>query len=67
MEIRYYEWSTYEPSKLMRRTEDLQDQIFVGGIWRHTDHILDYMYKGEFGVDPIDTQSAKEKYPEAFN
>jgi hypothetical protein len=45
---------------------DLQDQIFVNGIWRYTDRILGYMFKGDFGVDPIDTQSAKEKYPEAF-
>lgn len=66
METRYYEWSTYEPRTLMRRTVDLQDQIFVNGIWRYTDRILGYMFKGDFGVDPIDTQSAKEKYPEAF-
>jgi hypothetical protein len=66
METRYYEWSTYEPRTLMRRTVDLQDQIFVNGIWRYTDRILGYMFKGDFGVDPIDTQSAKDKYPEAF-
>lgn len=67
METRYYEWSTYEPRSLMRRTEDSQDQIFVDGAWRYTDRILGYMLKGDFGVDPIDTQSAMEKYPEAFN
>lgn len=66
METRYYEWSTYEPGRLMRRTEDLKDQIFVDGVWRYTDRILGYMFKGDFGVDPIDTQTAKEKYPEAF-
>jgi hypothetical protein len=67
MEDKYFEWSTYEPRSLMRRTADFQDQIFVDGIWRDTDRILGYMLKGDFGVDPIDTQSAKEKYPEAFN
>lgn len=66
METRYYEWSTYEPRTLMRRTVDLQDQIFVNGIWRYTDRILGYMFKGDFGVDPIDAECAKEKYPEAF-
>jgi hypothetical protein len=50
----------------MRRTEDLQDQIFIYGGWSYTDRILGYMFKGDFGVDPIDTSSAKEKYPEAF-
>jgi hypothetical protein len=66
METKYYEWSTYEPRTLMRRTEDFQDQIFINGIWSHTDRILGYMLKGDFGVDPIDTQSAIDKYPEAF-
>ena len=67
METKYYEWTTYEPRTLMRTSEEFGDQIFVDGVWRYTDRILGYMYKGEFGVDPIDTQSAKEKYPEAFS
>lgn len=66
MEAKYFEWSTYEPKTLMRRTADSQDQIFVDGIWNHTDRILGYMLKGDFGVEPIATETAREKYPEAF-
>lgn len=66
MEAKYFEWSTYEPKTLMRRTADFQDQIFVDGIWSHTDRILGYMLKGDFGVEPIAAEIAREKYPEAF-
>jgi hypothetical protein len=51
----------------MRRSTDLGHHIFSNGEWHWTDRIMSYMAKGDDYIDTIDTESAKEKYPEAFN
>ena len=67
IDTQYYEWGSSEPRLLMRRSTDLGHHIFSNGEWHWTDRIMSYMAKGDDYIDTIDTESAKEKYPEAFN
>ena len=57
--------TAYTPSALLRRTKDA-DEAFVGGVWRPTTSIMNWMVGNDDFVDEITEAQARAFAPTAL-
>jgi hypothetical protein len=65
MTTRYFTAADYHPKALLRRTNQT-DEAFVGGVWRPTTAIGEWMVGNDDFVDEITEVKAKAFAPTAF-
>lgn len=64
-ETLYFTDTSYTPTALLRRRAGHSDEAWVGGVWRPTDSIIDWMFGRNDFVEPISEAEAIEFAPDA--